>query len=172
MKAVIGLGNPGSQYTNTRHNVGFKVIDSLADLAIAKNLILVKPQTYMNRSGQGVREAMHRGKFGVNDLLIVSDDAQLELGRLRFRSHGTSGGQLGVQSVIDELQTDQFNRLRIGIGQPKAGVKLSDYVLQDFKPDEHKAIDEAIIRACEAIEVWLESGIEASMNRFNAKEKS
>jgi len=184
IKMVVGLGNPGDEYVNTRHNAGFKVIDSLADALqidirkrkfgarfgegefADKNLILLKPWRFMNRSGQVVATAVGFYKLDVIDLLVITDDMALEPGRIRIRTKGSSGGHNGLVDVIEKLGTSEFSRLRIGIGQ--SGEEWAeDYVLGEPGQTEKPLVDEAIERGREAVLCWVEYGNEITMNRFN-----
>lgn len=184
MKLIVGLGNPGPQYAHHRHNVGYRVVDSLAQaqgLAFTRRqcralvtsgdfaghrVLLAKPLTFMNLSGQAVGPLMRFYKLSPSDLLVIYDDLDLPLGRIRVRPEGGSGGHKGMQSIIEQLGTEQFARVRIGIGRPASGDPVA-YVLQDFSPDEEAIIARALDRACSAVLVWLQEGIEAAMNRFN-----
>jgi PTH1 family peptidyl-tRNA hydrolase len=184
MKVVVGLGNPGPKYTGTRHNIGFEVIDYLASgphcsafrekfaafVAELKeggeSLLLVKPLTFMNLSGQAVRAVLDFYKLGPADLLVVCDDFNLPLGKLRVRVKGSHGGQNGLRNIQDQLGTDEYARLRIGVGQPDPGDAV-DFVLSRFKPAERKPAEEAVATAARAVLVWAGNGIEACMNRFN-----
>jgi PTH1 family peptidyl-tRNA hydrolase len=181
---VVGLGNPGDEYADTRHNTGFRVIDSLADkLKIevkkrkfgarvgtgeftAKKLILLKPWQFMNRSGQAVATAVGFYKLAVSDLLVVVDDMALEPGRIRLRAKGSAGGHKGLVDIIEKLGSDRFGRCRIGIG-PSGRDDAVDFVLGKPAKVEKPILDEAIERACEAVLCWIEYGIETAMNRFN-----
>jgi len=184
MKMVVGLGNPGDQYVDTRHNIGFRVIDSLAEALKVdvrrrkfgarfglgefadKKLILLKPWQYMNRSGQAVATAVGFYKLGLSNLLVVTDDLALPPGRLRIRSKGSAGGHNGLADVIEKLGTEDFARLRIGIGQ--SGRKPAvDFVLDKPTESERILLDEAIERSREAVFCWVEHGIESAMNKFN-----
>lgn len=186
LKAVVGLGNPGRQYEGTRHNVGFALLDELAaqdqirfkrswrlharsctmrvsDLEI----LLVKPQVFMNRSGQTAAALRRRG-VAPEEMLVVVDDVDLPPGRIRIRARGGAGGHNGLKSVIGELGSDAFPRVRIGVGsRPQDGV-LSDHVLGPFSPEERVAVDAALARAMEAIRCAVSDGVEAAMNRYNA----
>lgn len=180
----MGLGNPGSEYRNSRHNVGFMVIDELShrwsiELKQHKfqglfgkgrfgiqQVMLLKPQTYMNRSGLSVAEALTFYKILLDDVLVVVDDMALELARIRLRSQGSPGGHHGLQDIIDHAGTDEFARLRIGIGPSPAG-RATDHVLGDFFPEEQPTMAAAIHNAADAVEVWLQAGIDETMNRFN-----
>jgi PTH1 family peptidyl-tRNA hydrolase len=184
IKIVVGLGNPGREYADTRHNVGFRVIDSLADkLQIAANkrkfkarfglgrsgskkLILLKPWQFMNKSGAAVAETMAFYKLGVGDLLVVSDDMALELGVIRLRKKGSDGGHNGLADVIDKLGTENFNRLRVGIGSDKSCADV-DYVLSKPTGAERPLLRQMIEKAAEAVICWVENGIEVASNRYS-----
>ncbi len=184
MKLIVGLGNPGPKYTGTRHNVGFDAIDSLAkapgtsafrerfEALVAERqeggqaVLLVKPLTFMNLSGRAVRAALDFYKLSVEQLLVVCDDFNLPLGKLRVRAKGSHGGQNGLRNIQDQLGTDGYARLRIGVGQPGVGEAV-DFVLSRFKPAERAAANDAVAKAVQAAAVWATSGIEECMNRFN-----
>ena len=184
MKVVVGLGNPGSQYAGTRHNIGWLVMDRIAERANwagkgrqrdASNvamgrfrgldLTLVKPLTYMNESGLAVRKVIAREHAPLADLLIVADDFALPFGKLRFREGGGPGGHNGLRSIIDELGTEKFSRLRVGIGEPDRGAV--DHVLTRFAPDEQQRLDELLDAAADAVEAWAREGTNKAANRFN-----
>jgi PTH1 family peptidyl-tRNA hydrolase len=187
MKVVVGLGNPGRQYAGTRHNVGFAVVDALAagpgggpwrgrfqaqvaELKdVGETLLLVKPETFMNLSGQSVRQVLDFYKVPATDLLVTCDDFALPLGKLRVRAKGTHGGHNGLRNIQEHLGSTEYPRLRIGVGGPKDDAV--DHVLGRFKPAERQVIDDAIIKATQAVIVWAHYGIEACMNRFNPDEK-
>lgn len=182
---VVGLGNPGDEYVNTRHNIGFKVIDSLAELLKIdvrkrkfgarfgigefsdKKLILLKPWRYMNRSGLPVATAVGFYKLDLTDLLVVTDDMALPPGKIRIRSGGSAGGHKGLADVIKMLGTENFGRLRIGIGQSQ-NQDAVDFVLDKPAKQDSVLLDEAIQRAKQAVLSWMENGIEAAMNMFNS----
>lgn len=185
-KLVVGLGNPGSKYEGTRHNVGFEVIDRLAQggrgarftskfdglLAEAeidfRRVLLLKPQTFMNLSGRSVRAAAQFYKLDpASDLLVVCDDLSLPLGKLRLRPKGSDGGQKGLRDIAAQLGTSDYARLRVGIGE-NGPIDAADYVLTRFRAAERTAIDDTLIAATQAVAVWVTQGLEASMNRFNA----
>jgi len=185
MKVIVGLGNPGTKYAGTRHNVGFEVIDYLAAAPTCgpfrskfqalvaetkegdEQVLLVKPETFMNLSGRSVRQIVDFYKLTVpTDLLIVSDDFNLPLGKLRARAKGSHGGQNGLRDIQQQLGTDEFPRLRIGVGQPEPGDAV-DYVLTRFKPAERKVVEDAIALAAKGVLVFVKSGIEACMNAAN-----
>jgi PTH1 family peptidyl-tRNA hydrolase len=183
MKAVVGLGNPGDDYRGTRHNVGFEVVDelvrrwkaklkkwkSLADIAVVKDrdVVLVEPKTYMNLSGQAVTAVMAFYKIRPADVLVVVDEAQLPLGKLRIRPSGSAGGHNGLKSVIEHVGVD-FARLRIGVDRGLPVWDLSDRVLSKFPPLERPIVEVAIARAADAVETFLQEGVQIAMNRFNA----
>ncbi len=183
-KVVVGLGNPGSRYEKTRHNIGWLVLDRLADRigsvgrARARDgaasvrgrleddeLILVKPTTYMNLSGTAVRKVLARERIPLDDLLIVVDDMALPFGRLRMRERGSAGGHNGLRSIIGELGTEDFARLRVGIGAPPRGA--IEHVLADFAHAEQRDLDVVLDAAADAVEAWVRSGAAAAANRWN-----
>lgn len=186
-KMVVGLGNPGGEYVDTRHNAGFKVIDSLAealDIKVRKRkfgalfgegkfrdkkLILLKPWYFMNRSGWPTATAVGFYKLDLWELLVISDDMALEPGRIRVRAMGSAGGHNGLSDVIEKLGTDEFGRLRIGIGRSSEMLDV-DFVLSVPTEQERALLNEAIERAREAVIYWVENGIEATMNAFNKRE--
>jgi peptidyl-tRNA hydrolase, PTH1 family len=186
VKLIVGVGNPGRRYDGTRHNVGFDVLDLLAerhrlewesgpaDALIAKwrvsSAILVKPLTFVNLSGQAVGELMRFYKVEREDLLVVVDDINLELGRLRARPSGSAGGHNGLKSIIGVLGSDQFARLRFGVGRGDARRDLADHVLSKFDPQERANVVDAVARAADAAELFATDGIGVVMNRFNRKE--
>ena len=184
MKLVAGLGNPGRRYAGTRHNVGFEVLDLLAerhgltwesapaDALMARwrasGTILLKPLTFMNLSGHAIADVLRYFKIDVADLLVIVDEVQLELGRLRARPDGSAGGHNGLKSAIQQLGSDGFARLRIGVGRGDARRDLADHVLASFDKDERPTIDDAITRAADAAELFAAESILAAMNRYNA----
>lgn len=187
LKLIVGLGNPGRRYRETRHNVGFAVVDELARrhetgfegapadalMARARRLgsdgaILVKPLTMMNLSGFAVSELARYFRVALADLLVVADDVALPVGRLRARPRGSDGGHKGLRSIIEQLGTGEFPRLRVGVGRGDTRRDLADHVLGGFDPAERPQVEEAIGRAADAAEVFALEGIEAVMNRFNA----
>jgi len=183
-KLVVGLGNPGSKYDGTRHNIGFEVIDRLAiggsgarfarkfDGLLAETeidfraILLLKPETFMNLSGRSVAQALRFYKLEVAQLLVVCDDLNLPIGRLRLRSGGSDGGQKGLRDITAHLGTEAYARLRIGIGD-RGPIDASDFVLSRFRPVERPVIDDALIDATQAVAVWAAQGLDAAMNRFN-----
>ena len=184
IKLVVGLGNPGDEYIDTRHNIGFKVVDSLAERLEVKvkrrkfgarfgeayfadkKLILLKPWQFMNQSGQAVATAAGFYKLQLCDLLVVTDDMALEPGSIRIRARGSAGGHNGLADIIEKLGTDEFARCRIGIGHCGKQVAF-DYVLDKPTETEKPLLDEAIVRAQDAVLCWIECGIERAMNEFN-----
>lgn len=184
MRTIVGLGNPGREYEGTRHNVGFRVVDELArrhDVPCGQRkfkslfgmgpicgekCVLLKPQTYMNLSGEAVRPALDWFESAPGDLLVICDDFHLPLAKLRVRRGGSSGGHKGLVSTIESLGSDQFARLRIGIGEAGPG-DPKDFVLSRFGKEEQEAIEEAIVRGADAVELWVREGIESCMNRYN-----
>jgi PTH1 family peptidyl-tRNA hydrolase len=184
-RLIVGIGNPGPKYAKTRHNVGFRVLDALAKrLNVSKQetrfrgiyavaqigdlkVGLLKPLTYVNLSGQAVSEAVKQLNLQPEQILVVLDDAQLPLGKLRMRPKGSSGGHKGLQSIIDALQTEEIPRLRVGIGSPPEGVDMVTFVLSPFEDDEELVIGEAVERAADAAIVWATEGINAAMQKFN-----
>lgn len=186
MKLIVGLGNPDAKYRNTRHNVGFMVLDRLAErLGVAfdrekfhgaiaevvqpgRKLLLLKPMTYMNRSGTSVAAAArNRVNEPEDDLLVITDDVNLPLGRLRLRARGSAGGHNGLKSVIEHLGTQDFPRLRIGVGAADSRADLSDHVLGKFAPDELDTVRDAVERAANAALRFIDQGLEKAMNEFN-----
>ncbi len=200
MKLIAGLGNPGRQYAGTRHNVGFEVLDAFArrhalsfeaapaDALMAKwrtplvngGVLLVKPLTFMNRSGIAIGELARYFRIETGDIFVIVDEVALELGRLRARARGSAGGHNGLKSVAEHLGTDEYPRLRIGIGRPREEGPpgsdrverrdLADHVLARFEPDEQPVIAEAIARATDAVETFISSGIQDVMNAYNRKD--
>jgi PTH1 family peptidyl-tRNA hydrolase len=187
VKLIVGLGNPGRQYRDTRHNVGFKVVEELArrhganfeaapaeaEMARARNLgeggtLLAKPLTFMNLSGHAVGELLRYFKIDAADLLVVADDVNLPVGRLRARRRGSEGGHNGLRSIIEQLGTNEFPRLRVGVGRGDTRRDLADHVLAGFEPDEQLEIARAMTRAAEAAEVFATDGIVKVMDMFNA----
>lgn len=181
MKLITGLGNIGEKYCFTRHNAGFMVLDKWAlDNNVSfkedKKLkcfitklgenILIKPTTFMNLSGEAVRAVMDYYKIDVKDILIVYDDIALDLGRIRFRANGSDGGHNGIKSIIKHVGTKEFDRLKIGIG-PQPNIPSENYVLQNFPKDKLHELKEVIKRADEAIEFYLDNGIQKAQNQYN-----
>lgn len=185
MIVIAGLGNPGLQYAATRHNVGFMAVDRLArDKGVAFNksehhgktgfyfdggekVLLVKPQTYMNESGRCVREIVDYYKVDLSDLIVIYDDVDLAPGGLRIRKKGGPGTHNGMRSIVDELGSGDFPRIRIGIGSQPPGWDLADYVLSQLGGDDRQVIDDTVALAAEAAALMVEKGIDLAMNRMN-----
>jgi PTH1 family peptidyl-tRNA hydrolase len=183
-KVVVGLGNPGGRYHGTRHNVGFAVIDSLAaspragrfqarfDAQLAeleedgRRVLLVKPETFMNLSGRCVRQVLDFYQVPREDLLVVCDDINLPLGKLRVRARGSHGGHNGLRDIQNHLGTNEYARLRIGVDAPRDDDAV-DHVLGRFRPAERVVIEDAVQLAAQAVAVWVAQGVEACMNRYN-----
>ena len=186
MKIIAGLGNPGKEYENTKHNVGFLTIDILAekyDIKVNKikfkgligegmigteKVILVKPPTYMNLSGQCIREIVAFYKLDMEDLVVIYDDIDLPMGNLRIRKKGSAGTHNGMRSIIYDLQDDGFPRVRVGIGGERKG-DLANYVISGFSGDDRKLIEEAIVKAADAVTCLVEDGIDRAMVDYNTK---
>jgi PTH1 family peptidyl-tRNA hydrolase len=187
LKLIVGLGNPGSEYRDTRHNVGFKVADALAErwrvadqwrekfdalqvktIAGEQPVILAKPLTFMNLSGQSVTAIAGFYKIEPADIFVVTDDVALPLGRLRARRDGGAGGHNGLKSIIQSLATQAFPRMRVGVGRGDDRRDLADHVLGRFEADERDTVSAAVLRAADATEMFLSDGIERVMNAFNA----
>ena len=187
MKLIVGLGNPGREYRDTRHNVGFMVIDEIArrhqltlamapsqvpDAFVAKQygpdpLLVAKPLTFMNRSGDAVAALVRYYDIAIGDMLVVVDEAALPFGRLRARPRGSAGGHNGLKSLIERLGTTEFARLRLGVGRGDPRRDLADHVLSKFEPEERPVLDEFITRAADAAEMFAVEGIEQVMNAYN-----
>jgi PTH1 family peptidyl-tRNA hydrolase len=188
---IIGLGNPGREYRATRHNVGFMVLDRLSERlkirftrmqsralvasashtspkdGIERKLILAKPQTFMNLSGQAVQGLIHFHKLPLANILVAHDDLDLPLGTIRIRPDGGAAGQKGMASILERLGTDEFPRLRLGIGRPPGQMQAPDYVLQDFSPDDMTVLSDTLDRAVEAMLLYVDQGLDAAMNKYN-----
>ncbi len=190
---IVGLGNPGLAYTASRHNIGFQVVQSLAGTlkikfkpdslvpalvakysSSAQELVLALPQTYMNLSGIAVKALVKKFKVSTADLLIVCDDLDLALGRMKIRAQGSSGGQRGLKSIIEHLGRQDFNRLRIGIGRPKNSSRedAADYVLAGFPSSQRAQVKKIQLDAVSCCQSWLEKGIVETMNIFNLRSKN
>jgi len=185
-RLVIGLGNPGDEYRNTRHNIGFMVADRLAEVLKKRfsagkgeyscfecdvqrqHLIVAKPTTYMNLSGRAVAELVDLYNIDESGMMVVCDDLNLPFGQIRIRERGSSGGHKGLESIIYSLENDRFPRLRVGIGCPE-DTEARDYVLAEFKEDEKAVLNGVINDAAEAVLEWVNRGIVSAMNRFNVK---
>jgi len=188
MYIIVGLGNPGGKYVNTRHNIGFDVIDKLADqenigvlekkhkavigkgVIAGEKCILAKPQTFMNLSGESVRALLDYYKVDETaDLIVISDDVSLDVGQLRIRKKGSAGGHNGLKNIIAHLGHDTFMRVKMGVGAKPKGWDLADYVLGCFSPQEREIMEEAVTRAADAIRMMITEDADAAMNEFNAK---
>lgn len=188
MYIIVGLGNPGKKYENTRHNIGFMVIDKIAEeyhIAVtdtkhkaklgkgmigSEKVILVKPQTFMNLSGESVREVIDYYKIEEKtELIVVSDDISLDVGTIRVRKKGSAGGHNGLKNIILHLGHDEFRRIKVGVGEKPTDYDLVDYVLGHFGEDDHKLIVESIERAAKAVAVIITDGPDVAMNQFNKK---
>jgi PTH1 family peptidyl-tRNA hydrolase len=197
MRLIVGLGNPGEQYAKSRHNVGFMVVDRLSERVESspvfshqwshlrratiqlQQVLLIQPQTYMNRSGLAVKEVLQRYQGRPEELIIIYDDLDLELGRLRIRTRGGHGGHKGVKSIIERLGTHEFVRLRMGIGRPHSDqseqqaserAHVVDYVLEPFQDDELQLIEKVITRSVEAVQLIVTGQINMAMNVYNRSE--
>lgn len=184
MKLIVGLGNPGEEYAASRHNVGFHCVRALArkhhlefdrkraqariaqGMILAQPVVLARPQTYMNLSGQSVGGLLHWLRILPADLLVILDDLDLPLGKIRLRPGGSAGGHRGIKSIIGSLGTEEFPRLRVGIGRPE-GNEAINYVLGNFTSAERQIMHDAYARVVEAVELVLTDGLEAAMNRYN-----
>jgi PTH1 family peptidyl-tRNA hydrolase len=188
-QVVVGLGNPGREYEQTRHNVGFRVLDRVAknlgcdfrqksrffafvgEAKVGENRVwLVKPLTFMNRSGETVRAVAAWKKIGAEEVLVIVDDADLPLGKIRLRKSGSSGGHNGLRSIAEHLGGENFPRLRVGIGRRRpAGADITDHVLSEFSKNERPKVEKVVATAAEAVQYCLEHGVEAAMNKFNRR---
>lgn len=184
MNIIVGLGNPGKKYENTRHNIGFMTVDYLADqfnikinkikhkaligegIIGGEKILLVKPQTYMNLSGRSVREILEYYKIDINNLIVVYDDIDIDVGKIRIRKKGSAGTHNGMRSIIYDVQSDDFPRIRIGVGINRQ-FDLADYVLSSFSKEEKPLIETAVRNAAKAIELSLGKSIDAAMNEYN-----
>jgi PTH1 family peptidyl-tRNA hydrolase len=185
VKAIFGLGNPGVHYQRSRHNIGFQVVDRLAQKSHivictkrfkalygtgwidSEEVVLAKPMTFMNRSGEAVRKAVNFFNVGMKDSIVVHDDLDLPFGRLRFKRRGGDGGHQGVRSIIESLDGNAFLRLKVGIGRPPKGLDPSEYVLQPFDAMQQSDLDRILTKAAESLGVMLLEGIEAAMSRYH-----
>ena len=188
MYIIVGLGNPDRKYQNTRHNIGFDVIDVIADknhitvgekkhkaligkgIVGGQKVVLAKPQTYMNLSGESVREIIDFYKIDEkNELIVISDDVSLDVGQIRIRTKGSAGGHNGLKNIILHLGHDEFQRVKMGVGEKPEGYDLADYVLGHFPGEEREIMDESAGRAADAVEVMITDGADAAMNQYNKK---
>lgn len=185
-RIIVGLGNPGKQYAHTRHNAGWMVIDELAKRSFADSprtrlqaelsevrykgyrVVLAKPQTFMNESGKALRDIMNWYKVDHDDVLVITDDLDISFGRLKLRPNGSAGGHNGLKSIMRETGSDEFPRLRFGIGRPQEpGKPAVNHVLSKFSPDEEKQLPTVVSAAADAVDGWLEDGLLATMNAVN-----
>lgn len=189
MYLIAGLGNPSKTYEGTRHNIGFTMIDAIGkkfdiDVTTKKHkalvgrgvidgqrVILAKPQTYMNLSGESIREIADFYKIGPENIIIIYDDISLEVGQLRIRKKGSAGGHNGIKNIISHLGTQEFPRIKVGIGNKPEGWDLADYVLSKYSKAEQEALEEAADGVVGAVKLMLVDDIEAAMNRYNAKKR-
>ena len=191
MYIIAGLGNPGKEYENTRHNIGFDVIDRLAEeenIAVMESkhkaligkgyvagqkVILAKPQTFMNLSGESIREIVDYYKVDdTTELIVISDDISLDVGQLRIREKGSAGGHNGIKNIILHLGTEVFPRIKVGVGEKPKGWDLADYVLGRYSAEDRKIIDEAQKEAAEAVKMMVMDDVRGAMNRYNTKKKA
>ena len=190
MYIIAGLGNPDGRYENTRHNVGFEVIDILADrmgicadekkhralcgrgVLEGQKVILLKPQTFMNLSGESVRAAADFYKVEPENILVIYDDVSLEPGQLRIRGKGSAGGHNGIKNIIAHLGTQEFPRIKVGVGEKPGSMDLADHVLSRFSKGEQEMMDQAFREAAEAAAAVIGQGIDAAMNHFNGRKKA
>ena len=189
MYIIAGLGNPTREYEKTRHNVGFDTIDVLADklntsvdekkfkglygrgIIAGEKVILLKPQTFMNLSGESVREAADVYKVDPEHIIVIYDDISLDVGQLRIRKKGSAGGHNGIKNIIAHLGTQEFPRIKVGVGDKPKGMDLADYVLGHFSKEDQAKMDEAFKDAADAAEMILDKGMDAAMNHYNMKKK-
>ncbi len=187
MKVIVGLGNPGILYEGTRHNIGFQVVNRLAEInriiistkrfkslygtgrIDTEKVILIKPMTFMNRSGEAVEKTLHFFHVGMEDLIVVHDDLDLSFGRLRFKRRGGDGGHQGIHSIIESLGKNIFLRLKVGIGRPPQGIDPAEFVLTSFDENQQTQLDGILSRAAESLKVMLLQGVEAAMNQYQKR---
>ncbi|MDD3368650.1 MAG: aminoacyl-tRNA hydrolase [Lachnospiraceae bacterium] len=191
MFIIAGLGNPGKNYENTRHNAGFSVIECLADqynigvtekkfkaligkgVIEGQKVVLVKPQTFMNLSGESLREVVDYFKIDeTEELIVISDDISLEPGQIRIRKKGSAGGHNGLKNIIQQLGTDQFQRIKVGVGEKPSRMDLADYVLGHFSAADQEKMDEGVADAVKALLVMMSEGADTAMNQFNRKKEA
>ena len=184
MKVIAGLGNPGEKYAHTRHNIGFMVIAELAEryninssykfdglvgdfFMGGEKIIVFQPMKYMNKSGQPIFKLMDYFQIDPDDLLVIHDDLDLDLGKMRFKQNGGSGGHNGIKSIINNLGTNKFNRLKVGIGRPPENIPVPDFVLTNFQGEEKKISERVIEQAASAVELMIKEDIMKAMNKYN-----
>ena len=189
MYIIVGLGNPGKKYEHTRHNAGFEVIDILADrmginveeskhkgllgrgMLEGQKVVLVKPQTFMNLSGECVREAADFYKAAEDEIIVIYDDISLDPGQLRIRAKGSAGGHNGIKNIIAQLGTQVFPRVKVGVGEKPRMMDLADYVLSRFSKEDQGKMDDAFKEAADAVAMMVSQGVEPAMNKYNTKKK-
>jgi len=187
VKVIVGLGNPGVHYEGTRHNIGFQVVDRLAEInhifistkrfkslygtgwIDSERVILVKPMTFMNRSGEAVKKVINFFRIGIESLIVIHDDLDLPFGRLRFKRRGGDGGHQGVRSIIESMGKNTFLRLKVGIGRPPQGIDPAEYVLASFDEIQQSHLEGILSRAAEFLNVMLLEGVEKAMGRYQKK---
>lgn len=189
MYIIVGLGNPGKKYEHTRHNAGFEVIDILADrmginveeskhkgllgrgMLEGQKVVLVKPQTFMNLSGECVREVADFYKAAEDEIIVIYDDISLDPGQLRIRAKGSAGGHNGIKNIIAQLGTQVFPRVKVGVGEKPRMMDLADYVLSRFSKEDQGKMDDAFKEAADAVAMMVSQGVEPAMNKYNTKKK-
>ena len=185
MKIIVGLGNPGIKYAGTRHNTGFSVVIGISDkygipfnkkecksvtghgIIAGEKVVIAQPQTYMNLSGEAVQELLHFYKCSSKDLIVIYDDVEFDVGRMRIRAKGSAGGHNGIKSIISHTGTQNFKRIRIGVGAKPAGMDLADYVLGRFSTSDRKSVEESYANVNDAVELMIREDINAAMNQYN-----
>ncbi|MFN9718010.1 MAG: aminoacyl-tRNA hydrolase [Planctomycetota bacterium] len=185
MKLVVGLGNPGSQYKGTRHNIGFEVVAELVRRLIpgrpqsrfhsevyesfvgGEKVLLIAPQTFMNRSGEAVRQVVKFYQVAADDIVVICDDMNLPAGKLRWRGSGSSGGQKGLSDILQKLGSENVPRLRMGVGRPPGQIDPADWVLSKFRPDERADVELMTVLAADSVDLWIKEGLVSVMNRYN-----
>ena len=186
MVVIVGLGNPGKEYERTKHNIGFDILDLFAEkhtisfnktkhraflgegFVSGKKVLLVKPQTYMNLSGESVREILEYYKLDAETLVVIYDDISLPVGKIRIRQKGSAGGHNGIKNIIYQLHTDVFPRIKVGVGGPKSGQDLAHFVLSRFSKEDEEVLSQGIKNSLEALEVMIAGDIQKAMNQYNS----
>ena len=185
MKLIVGLGNPGEKYAKTRHNIGFRAVSKLAEEFSIKadqlkchsllgegffeneKVILAQPLTYMNKSGKAVKSLFHKYNLDLKDLIVIYDDLDLDVGKIRIKQKGSSGGHNGLKSIIKNINSQKFIRIRIGIGRPPTGINVAEYVLEYFDNENEKIIKEKLVDVVEAVKTIKNDSVEEAMNKYN-----
>ena len=185
MKIIVGLGNPGIKYAGTRHNTGFSVVIGISDkygipfnkkecksvtghgIIAGEKVVIAQPQTYMNLSGEAVQELLHFYKCSSKDLIVIYDDVEFDVGRMRIRAKGSAGGHNGIKDIIEKIGTDEFDRIKVGVGRKPAGWDLADHVLSGFPSEELPLMRETVDRAVDACEEIITNGAASAMNKYN-----